>query len=65
VSPELIGKTNKIYCSDLLRAKKTAEPLSRYMGILTEFCEKPREINYGEAVGKSKQWAKENKIYSR
>jgi len=65
LAAEIIGKPYKIYCSDLLRAKQTAEPLARYMGISIEFCEKLREINYGEAVGKSKLWAKENKLLVR
>jgi probable phosphoglycerate mutase len=60
LSAELKGQTYKIYSSDLIRAKQTAEPLARYMGIEIEYLEKLREHNIGEAVGKSKQWAKEN-----
>jgi probable phosphoglycerate mutase len=33
LSTELKGQTYKIYSSDLLRAKQTAEPLARYMGV--------------------------------
>jgi broad specificity phosphatase PhoE len=62
LSVELIGKTYKIYCSDLLRAKQTADPLARHMGIEVEYLEKLREHNIGEAVGKSKQWSKENAL---
>ena len=60
LSAELKGQTYKIYSSDLLRAKQTAEPLARYMGVEVEHLEKLREHNIGEAVGKSRQWTKEN-----
>ena len=62
LSAELKGQAYKIYSSDLLRAKQTAEPLARYMGVEIEYREKLREINFGEAVGKSKQWAQENRL---
>ena len=60
LSAELKGQTYKIYSSDLLRAKQTAEPLARYMGVDIKYLEKLREHNIGEAVGKSRQWTKEN-----
>ena len=60
LSAELKGQTYKIYSSDLLRAKQTAEPLARYMGNEIQYLKKLREHNIGEAVGKSKQWSKEN-----
>ena len=62
LSAELKGPIYKIYSSDLLRAKQTAEPLARYMGVEIEYSEKLREINFGEAIGKSKQWAQENRL---
>ena len=62
LSIELKGQAFKIYSSDLIRAKQTVEPLARYMGIEIEYCEILREINLGEAVGKSGQWAKENAL---
>ncbi|MCL1857975.1 MAG: histidine phosphatase family protein [Oscillospiraceae bacterium] len=62
LSAELKGQAYKIYSSDLLRAKQTAEPLARYMGIEIKYREKLREINFGEAIGKSKQWAQENRL---
>ena len=65
LSIELKGQTYKIFSSDLIRARQTAEPLARYMGIEIEYLEKLREHNFGEAVGKSKQWAKENKRADR
>ena len=62
LSAELKGQAYKIYSSDLLRAKQTAEPLARYMCVEVEYHEKLREINFGEAIGKSKQWAQENRL---
>ena len=62
LSVELKGQAYKIYSSDLIRAKQTAEPLARYMGIEIEYLEKLREHNLGEAVGKSKQWTRENAL---
>jgi len=60
LSAEIAGQNYKIYSSDLKRARQTAEPIARYMNAEIEFLEKLREINYGDAVGKSKQWMKEN-----
>lgn len=60
LSTELSGQYWKIYSSDLIRARQTAEPLARYMGLKIEYREKLREHNIGEAVGKSKQWSKDN-----
>jgi len=60
LSAELKGQAYKIYSSDLIRARQTVEPLARYMGIDIEYCEKLREHNLGEAVGKTGQWAREN-----
>ena len=57
LSAELKGKLYKIYSSDLLRAKQTAEPLARYMGIEIEYREKLREINFGEAMDAEEQIA--------
>ena len=62
LSAELKGQSYKIYSSDLIRARQTAEPLARYMRIEIEYREKLREINFGEAIGKSKQWARENRV---
>jgi probable phosphoglycerate mutase len=62
LSTQLKGKVYKIYSSDLIRAKQTAEPIARYMGIKIEYLQKLREHNIGEAVGKTSQWAKENAL---
>ncbi len=60
LSAELKGQSYKIYSSDLIRAKQTAEPLARYMGIEIMYRKELREHNLGEAVGKTGQWAKDN-----
>jgi len=62
LADELKGQSWKIICSDLIRTKQTAEPLARYLGAEVEYRAKLREHNFGEAVGKSKQWAKENAL---
>jgi len=62
LSAETKGQAYKVYSYDLIRAKQTAEPLARYIGVEIEYLEKLREHNIGEAVGKSKQWAKENAL---
>jgi probable phosphoglycerate mutase len=54
------SQTYKIYSSDLIRAKQTIEPLAKYMGIEVEYREILREMNLGEAVGKNKDWIKNN-----
>ncbi len=60
LSAELKGQAYKIYSSDLIRARQTAEPLAGYMGAPVEYLEKLREHNLGEAVGKTSKWAKDN-----
>ena len=51
----------KIYSSDLLRTRRTAEPLARYMGLEVEYLPKLREHNIGEACGKSKEWCNQHR----
>ena len=62
LSAELKGQAWKICSSDLARAKQTAQPLAGYMGIEIEYRDKLREIYFGEALGKTKQWARENRL---
>jgi probable phosphoglycerate mutase len=59
LAAELQGQW-QIYSSDLTRARQTATPLARYMNIEIAYLEKLREYNFGEAVGKSRQWMQEN-----
>jgi probable phosphoglycerate mutase len=60
LSAELEGQSWKIYSSDLIRARQTVEPLAKYMGVEIEYNEKLREMNLGEAVGKTREWVQEN-----
>ncbi|WP_243156065.1 histidine phosphatase family protein [Clostridium sp. C2-6-12] len=60
LSLELKNKEYIVYSSDLLRAKHTAEIVSKYLDIKPIITEVLRERNLGMAVGKSVQWLKEN-----
>ena len=60
LSKEIQGKDFIIYSSDLIRARKTVEPLAKYLGIDITYRQNLREINHGDAVGKDKLWAREN-----
>lgn len=61
LSVELQDKPCKIYCSDLIRTKQTAEPLARYLGVAPEYRAELREAYRGaEAIGKSVKWLIEN-----
>lgn len=60
LSLEIQNKRYVMYSSDLLRAKHTAEIVSEFLGIRPIFTDALREFNLGEAIGKSKEWAREN-----
>jgi len=60
LSAEIKDRSWKIYASDLIRTRQTAEPLARYLGEPVEYRAELREINSGAAVGKSGQWMREN-----
>jgi Fructose-2,6-bisphosphatase len=60
LSAELENEKYVMYSSDLSRTKRTAEIVSDFLGIKPIFTSALREFNFGEACGKSKQWAKEN-----
>jgi broad specificity phosphatase PhoE len=57
---ETEGKDFILYSSDLLRARQTAEIISRHLSITPVFTEVLRERNLGLAVGKSIAWMREN-----
>lgn len=50
----------KIYSSDLIRAKETAEIVGKYLGVTPVLKTELRERDLGEAVGKSVQWLRDN-----
>ena len=60
LAEELKDKEYKLYSSDLLRAKHTAEIVAKHFGITPIFVEELRERNLGKAVGKPVQWLREN-----
>ncbi|MCL2320938.1 MAG: phosphoglycerate mutase family protein [Oscillospiraceae bacterium] len=62
LSREIKNQRYVMYSSDLLRAKHTAEIIAGFLGIGLIFTDALREFNLGEAVGKSKEWARKNAI---
>lgn len=62
LSPEIKDKQYIMYSSDLLRAKHTAEIVATFLSIEPILSESLRELNLGEAVGKSEEWAHKNTI---
>jgi len=64
LSQEIKNERYVMYSSDLLRTKHTAEIIADFMGIEPLFTDVLREFNLGEAVGKSKEWARKNVVCS-
>lgn len=60
LSKEIKNERYIMYSSDLLRAKHTAEIVAGYLGIKPIFTDVLREFNLGEAIGESKEWARNN-----
>lgn len=58
---ELLAKNYVLYTSDLKRAMQTAEPLLKYIKSEPIICQELREVNEGEATGKSVEWYNQNK----
>ena len=58
---ELLDNKYVLYCSDLKRAIQTAEPLFGFIDSEPVFRKELREINEGEATGKSRDWYNQNK----
>jgi len=62
LSQEVKGERYIMYASDLLRARHTAEIVAGFLGIAPRFTAALREFHLGEAIGKSKEWARGNAI---
>ena len=62
LSLEIKNKQYVMYSSDLLRAKRTSEIVAGFLNIEPIFSGSLRELNLGEAVGKSVEWAHHNTI---
>lgn len=58
---ELLEKDYVVYSSDLKRVIQTAEPLFKYVKSNPIIRNELREINEGEATGKSREWYNQNK----
>lgn len=57
---EELKKEYVLYTSDLVRAKQTAEIVSSYLDIEPIYVKSLREFNLGDAIGRSKKWARNN-----
>lgn len=57
---EIGSKNYKMYSSDLLRTKHTAEIIAKYLDSKPIYSKVLREHNLGEAVGKSSKWLRAN-----
>ena len=57
---ELTGRKLKMYSSDLLRARQTAEYVGGYLGLTPVLRSELRERNLGKCCGKSIQWLRDN-----
>lgn len=57
---EELKKEYALYTSDLMRAKQTAEIVSSYLKIKPIYTKALREFNLGDAIGNSKEWARNN-----
>lgn len=60
LAAELQGQDAVLYCSDLLRARQTAEPIGRRLGLEPIPRQQLRERNLGRCCGKSVQWLREH-----
>ena len=60
LSQEIKNEQYVMYSSDLLRTKHTAEIIAEYLENEPILTDALREFNFGEAVGKSKEWALKN-----
>lgn len=58
---EILQHNYVVYSSDLKRAVETAEPLFQYLNSKPIIRKELREINEGEATGKSREWYNLNK----
>jgi len=56
------GKEYTIISSPQVRARQTADIVGRYLGLDYTTDERLRELDLGEAVGKSEEWAHKNTI---
>lgn len=60
LSREICSEEFVLYASDLRRTRHTAEIIAGYINTKPIYSELLREFNLGEAIGKTKEWAKRN-----
>jgi len=60
LSEEIRDERYVMYSSDLLRARYTAQIVAGFLDIVPIFTDVLREFYLGEAIGKSKEWARAN-----
>lgn len=60
LADELKDESYRMYSSDLLRARHTAEIIAAYLHLEPIYTDALREFHLGEAIGKSKEWARRN-----
>lgn len=60
ISSEIGDDKYAMYSSDLLRTKHTAEIISNYLNTAPIYDDRLREFYLGDAIGQSKEWAKNN-----
>jgi broad specificity phosphatase PhoE len=57
-----INSDYKIYSSDLIRTRQTADIIAKHLNMTPIYHQELREINLGSATGKSQEWFKANQI---
>ena len=57
-----IDSDYKIYSSDLIRTRQTADIIAKHLNVTPVYRQELREINLGSATGKSQEWFKLNQI---
>lgn len=60
LSVEINGSEYILYSSDLRRAKHTAEIIAKHLNLKPNYTDVLREFDLGEAIGHSKEWARNN-----
>ena len=58
LAEEIAGERYVMYSSDLRRAKHTADIVAEHLGIEPRTAQALREFHLGEAIGHSKEWAR-------
>jgi probable phosphoglycerate mutase len=60
IGREFTGRSVRLFTSDLLRARQTAEPIAASLHVKPEPCHALRESHLGSATGKPVTWLREH-----